>query len=141
MTARICSHKKENTMSIETDLKRIADALEMIAGKAYPLNTETGQPTAAPDVNVGRPELTAHPGTDAPKPPKAAKKTAVAAQIAPGTTAPTMDDLMDVLRELVTSKGVPAAREVLQKFGAGKISEVKAENYQVVFDALKTAKG
>lgn len=115
---------------IEQDLKRIADALEVIA-KSLP-----GQPAevvAAPDPTTKKPR--------APKPAPAAAATTedpFAPPAAPAVSAKTADDVLDKLREVVQAKGTPAGKEVLAKFNATKVSEVKPEDFDKIYAHMET---
>lgn len=117
---------------IEQDLKRIADALEVIA-KSLP-----GQPAevvAAPDPTTKKPR--------APKPAPASAAAAydpfaAAAAGAPAVSAKTADDVLDKLREVVQAKGTPAGKEVLAKFNATKVSEVKPEDFDKIYAHMET---
>lgn len=44
-------------------------------------------------------------------------------------TKPSIDDCRATLQAVISSAGLPAAKEILAGFGAGKMSEVKPEDY------------
>lgn len=45
-------------------------------------------------------------------------------------------DVVARLREFVNSKGLPAAREILTKFGANRVADLSADKYAEVYAAL-----
>lgn len=103
-------------MSIENDIKRIADALERLlpmvtAGTAGSV-TEVDSPTPAP-----------------------AKKKKPDGVNAPATC--TKEQLADALRECVAKVGHVEAKAILAEYGAARLSEVKAEDIAKCCEALK----
>ena len=124
-------------MSIENDLNRIANALERIAatkmvetaittGAEARTTVDQALETLGTVVNtakkVGRPAKTEKP---APMPE---------APVAPVIT---KDDVTDALREFVRVKGQAPALAILQKSGAGRISEIKEDKYAELLADLK----
>lgn len=103
-------------------LNRIANALEVIV-----LNIDVEGKTEAPSIG-GAPAPAAEAPKPAPRP--RALKTAPAAEAAVTLT---VDDCIKALRDLVTAKGNPAgptkAKEILTKYGVGKVSELNPEQY------------
>lgn len=113
-------------MSLEQEVGRIATALERIATAAE------GNETPSPD-----------PAAEAPA-KKTAKKTtkkkeAPAAQ--PAGDQPTEDDLRAVFQEYVGKKGneegTAALKELITRYGAAKIGEVKPEDYAAIIEEVK----
>lgn len=125
-------------MSIEQNLERIANALESIASS---INQAGNTGVSSTTVAVETPKkpapvkktVTVPVGMGAPsdETPGAGK---------PGKPVPTLDDLTDALRDVVTVKGAPVAKAILAKYGADRISAVKPEHYQQVFDEFTKAK-
>lgn len=111
-------------MSIEATLTRIADALEIIAGKA-------GNPPAAK----------AEPKSD-PKPAKAAKPTP-AAVAEPTVAAVSKEDVGNAVVGLIQANQREAAVKLLASYGAKAVSEVKEADYAALLakanDILATA--
>lgn len=110
-------------------LNRIANALEVIV-----LNIDVEGKTEAPSIG-GAPAPAVDPmpsridnPKSAPAKPRAAKTTAVGAAVTL-----TVDDCIASLRALVIAKGNPAgptkAKEILTKYGVGKVSELNPEQY------------
>jgi len=151
--------KKENTMSIEQNLERIATALEIIAIAARATATDklvnagtTDElklaltPTPKGPAALEKPTPTVAT-TTAPAPAKetrtgkASAKAGNASVEIGGETAPTVDNVMDSLRELVQVKGAPVAKGVLAEFGATKISDIAVQDYAAVDKRLKAEKG
>lgn len=139
-------------MSIETDLKRIADALETIAS-----HVTSGKVTAAPaaaaevvddplattsDKKRGRPvkdktEPTAN-GTGAATP---------AAEAKPAGEKVTEQVLREELRQFIVrheakgkNKGMEAAADLLKKYGAKTVSTIKPEDYAAIVDFCRKDK-
>lgn len=114
---------KENDM-IEQDLKRIADALEAIAAHV----TQKENLIALPSQVLP---------TDDPAPKKKAPKTPPT----PASEAKVvdLDSVTDALREVVQKKTPAKAKEILNKYGAAKLSELKPENYAAIYGDLKAA--
>lgn len=127
-------------MSIEKDLGRIADALESLVEMAKNGTEAPAKPAKTEDIDLGlggaAPAADTKPARTA-KPKAAAGAAAPAA--APGETAPTKDDLVDQLRALVTAKGPEIAKKLLQKYGAGKISDLAETNYAAIYKEMKAA--
>lgn len=130
-------------MPIENELKRIADSLEKLA---YHFTNQANGPATdsmpSLDMNGFEPN-TSQPPVDAPK-SRTKKSTAITgvstpAVDLPGETVPTMEDLIDVLREVVGSKGPEVARPILKKYGAAKISEVATRDYIALRNDLKAS--
>lgn len=123
---------------IENTLERIANALEQIAA--------IGQfATKAPTGLVASPatEQIAEALAEAPK-PRARKAKAVEAEEAPAVLAPapaiiTPDAIAAELRLFVTKFGTQKAKDLLTRFGANRVSEIKPEDFVPVMDALKSA--
>lgn len=125
--------QKENDMSQEAQLERIANALETLI--------------AMQGGKVEKP-MTAVPSADplalAPEPPKAGK-TRKAVATAPEPQAPpalvagvakTAEDVLDALRVVVDKAGSDKAREILSKYGAKKVSEVREQDRAAVWTEL-----
>lgn len=134
------NQRKEHSMSIESDLKRIADALEAIASnQGATILSESI--TSTPGADKLRPVVS--PSQPEEKQGKVTRKKASAAvaaapvEDAPGETTPTKDDLVDELRALVHVKGAAVAKELLAEYGAGKVSDLKEEQYVEVLKAMK----
>lgn len=103
-------------MSIELELKRIADALETLVQE----KTQT---------------------IDLPTPPviEKAKKTGMkkARELAESQLPPVTKELLaDALRELVLKKSPVIAKATLEKFGATRLSEIKEADYTGCYEAL-----
>ena len=116
-------------MSIENDLKRIADALEIIAGKQ-------GNGFLAPTEEV----IPTENGTVIAPKAKAAKKVEskpVAAVAAVAAVAVTKEMVADVLREVVVSSNPSAGRTILTKYGVTRLSEIKEKDYEACHRDLK----
>ena len=130
--------RKEVTMSIEQNIATIADSLARIADALEALNAKAEGTVAAPTA----PAAPAAPAPAAPAPatrkPRATAPAAPAAA-APGETVPTLDDLKDNLRALVSAKGADEAKKILAKYGAGKVSDVKEKDYIAFSRDLKNA--
>ncbi len=111
-------------MSIEKSLERIADAIEKIADV-----------TVVPPSSGGPSEVVAKKTTKK----KAAKKDDPAAQ--PAGDQPTEDDLRAVFQEYVGKKGneegTAALKELITRYGASKIGEVKPEDYAAIIEEVK----
>ena len=144
-------------MSIENDLSKIATSLEEmseILGKIADHITNPPIQTvnvSAPVVEVAAAAAEVFAG---PTPPSAKKpgrpagaKSAPAPvqEVAPAeqAIAVTMDDVMDLMRELVRKlgpeKGPLAGKEMLAKYGADKIRTLDAKNYATIFAELQKA--
>lgn len=119
---------------IENTLERIANALERIAGLQQLPNGLVASPAT---------EL-AEALAEAPK-PRARKAKAVEAEEAPAAPAPTPavaitpDAIAAELRLFVTKFGTQKAKDLLTRFGANRVSEIKPEDFVPVLDALKSA--
>lgn len=123
-------------MPIETELKRIADTLERMEAR---MNGEKIVAPTPPAVEIGPAAGDAGAGKKRTTKEKAADVSTAGAPV-DGKTAPTLDDLTDALRELVQTKGAPTAKALLVKYGADRISLVKPESYQGIYDDMKAAK-
>lgn len=108
-------------MSIEVELKRIADCLESLVSR---FGGEV--PTPAPKKEKAPAKAAAAQVTSAP----AAELTGPKA---------TKDDVTDALREAVNKKGQAKAKEILAEFGASRISELKEEFYDECLKQLNKA--
>lgn len=129
---------------IEKTLERIANALESLAG----INGNGKVATAAPQETLG-PAIGA---LDVPTPAaKKEKKEKPAPAPAAGTptpaaetAAPTIQDVTAYLRKFVDKhgeKGTEKGKELLAKYKANRISEIKAEQYPAILKELKAAVG
>ena len=109
---------------IEQDIKRIADALEAIAA-----HVTQGA--------VNLPVTEAPPAVD----PTPKKKTTKAPAVQPETKNVdiTLDQVTDALREVVQKKTPAKAKEILNKYGAVKLSELKPDSYAAIYGDLKAA--
>lgn len=100
---------------MDNQLERIAVALEALVKNGGAIVTAPlAERVAKPAPVVG----------------KTAKPAAVAA------VAPKSDDLVEALRVAVTAKKSEGAREILTKYGAKKISEVKPADFAAVVSEL-----
>jgi hypothetical protein len=110
-------------MSIENDLKRIADAVEKLVESL----TADKRPATVVD-KMG----------DVVKPAKKAMKVeALTPTTPPQQASVSKDQLVDALRDVVLKKNPTVAKEVLHEFGAGRISEVKESDYAACYKALQ----
>lgn len=116
-------------MSIEQDLNRIANALEIIAGTKS-LTTVEVTPLDLRG-NVSESTAVEKKKTKKADKPEEAK--------APTKALVTKEQLADALRELVLSQTPVVAKEILSKFGATRLSEIKETDYSAVYEALKNA--
>ncbi len=120
---------------IENTLERIANALERIAG----LQQLPNGLVASPAVELE------YSNVEPPKPTRARKAKAVEAEEAPATPAAvqaetiTPDAIAAELRLFVTKFGTQKAKDLLTRFGANRVSEIKPEDFVPVMDALKSA--
>lgn len=115
---------------IENTLERIATALERLAGM-HGQQPEELPPPEAPVIEVK---------------PRARKAKTVEADEAPAVQAPTStqatitpDAIAAELRLFVTKFGTQKAKDLLTRFGANRVSEIKPEDFVPVIDALKSA--
>lgn len=125
-------------MSLESQIEDVSKNLGRIADALETLVAAGGNVTAAPKTTAAP---AVQPPLVSPKPPRA-RAAAPKAEVldAPGETIPTMDDLIDALRDLVNTKGAIIAKGLLAEYGAGKVSELKAEVYLSAYKAMKAAK-
>lgn len=146
--------KGKNKMSIENDLNRIANALEKLVD-AKQVNITTQPYSAAGDLiqaATAASSVFTDPATEAPAPAVAppAKKAgrpagpkSAPAEPATEAKAVTRDDVMDLMREYVRKlgqeKGPIAGKELLGKFGAGRISELDPKHFAAAFAELQKA--
>lgn len=142
-------------MSIERTLERIADALEKsaellekMANPQITINT-----MEARTINAGSPiadvaaAVFGDPTPAVAPPAKKAGRPAGPknAPVEPATEAKavTRDDVMDSMRELVRKmgpeKGPIAGKELLGKFGAGRISELDEQHFAAAYAELQKA--
>lgn len=102
-------------MTIENDLSRIADALELIAG------------------NYRGPIVSAAPSEVSAKKTKKAEKV----ESVGSTIKVTKETLADALHQVVLTKTPVVAKAILAKFNAARLSEIKEEDYAACFAALE----
>ena len=125
-------------MSIENELKRIADALERIT---------IGTPAPPPAVNTGAaPDLL--PATPAKKPGRPAKKAESASTVVPAATPAakpevTKQDITAVLQSFLKKFPGPAGADKARVFftnaGAKNITTLAPDKYKEVFLGLSEA--
>lgn len=141
-------------MSIENDLNRIANALEKLVDlKASPMlsvsqtpHVTIAEPVLAATEPFGGPAF-ADPAPAVAPPAKKAGRPAgpksAPAEPATEAKAVTRDDVMDLMREYVRKlgqeKGPIAGKELLGKFGAGRISELDPKHFAAAFAELQKA--
>ena len=121
-------------MSLEHEMKRIADALETIAGTA--IGSSKGVDSTPPPATAAPTAQKSKVGT-AGKTAKKSAKAAEGAEAAKGEAPTTKDDVMNVLRVVVKNKGAAEAKAVLAKFNADRISGVPEDQYQELYKQLK----
>ena len=118
-------------MSLEQEVGRIATALERIATAAE------GNETPSPDPASGGPSEVVPAKKTTKK--KTAKKTSTPA--ASAADQPTEDDLRAIFQEYVGKKGneegTAALKELITRYGAAKIGEVKPEDYAAIIEEVK----
>lgn len=155
-------------MSIEDNIKRIADSLERIETKlgapvvvnrtagadlihaaAAKTSAQMSASVAAAQAdpsddpfNTGEDSLPAPTSAPTPAPAKRGRPAATPAQ-KPAPAAVTITDVSDLVRELIgkkdPSKGKLKALEILNSFGAGRVSELSADKYAACQAELKKA--
>jgi hypothetical protein len=108
---------------LENELKRIADALEKIANIG-----SIGSVTIASELVTAKKE----------KAKKAELTPAQAIAAGPAQTV-TKEALADALRELVLKKTPVVAKEILTKYGAARLSEIKEADYAACYADLQKA--
>lgn len=135
-------------MSIENDLKRLADSVEkLVVYLMKPINVEcvTGVPETRVTTTAGAAQLASVASVaetePAPAPVKRGRPAKSAAEPVQETTAVvTKDDVTNTLREYVRVNGKPGeqkAKEMLLEFGAGRISEIDPKHYAELDAKLK----
>lgn len=120
-------------MSIENNLKRIADALETIAANMgtanFPAEPKQEVPTSP------APEAPAQPAAQAPVPPAPPVTPPAPATQAPAMTAEELNAaIVEVFQRTNNRDGIMA---ILQKFGANGVSELAAEHYNAVLTEVQ----
>ena len=122
-------------MSLEKNIERIADALELIAeGAVNGAVPEGGALTEGETSASGRPKATRK------KAAKKAVKKAVKKDDEP--TGPTREDVSEALMEFCKNgPGKTAAMEILEEFKAGSISTLDVKTYEAFIDRLTEVSG
>jgi hypothetical protein len=115
-------------MSIEQTLERIATALEIIAGSKNNVTVTMASPTTT---TVEALVL----NTTATPPAKKAKKTEKPEEV----KAVTKEMLAESLHQVVLTKTPVKAKEILAKFNAVQLSEIKEEDYAECHATLEAA--
>lgn len=110
-------------MSIEKNLERIADALEILAGSVPPAAAPA--PAKAKKDKSPAKEETSEPEAAAPAPAKESGE------------APTKDVVRDALKALGKRLDSQTARQVLADAGANTLTDLPEEQYQAVLDAIE----
>ena len=131
-------------MSLEKNIERIADALELIAEGAVNGSMEGGVLTEGGTSASDRPKATRKEGKKTPEEKKAAAAAKRAAKKAEKDEpkGPTREDVSDALMEFCKNgPGKTAAKEILEEFKAGSISTLDVKTYEAFIARLNEVSG
>jgi hypothetical protein len=147
-------------MSIETDLKRIADALDIIAAHVTANTTMPAKDAVDGDTGGDVDPLEVTSKKKVGRPARSLSSTANGAEAVP-TAAPAVDPvepaapqekiseqmLREELRQYIMrhetkgkGKGMEAAANILKKYDAKTVSTIKPENYKAIVDFCREDK-
>lgn len=124
-------------MSIENDLNRIANALESLAGRQFPLGSSDNQTVVEAETPAPAPRKPGRPSKDAAP---AATPAAIFAPEATGVPV-TLDMLKEALRKVVKKEtaGPAAAKAILTKFGVQAVTAIEPARYAELHKAFTDA--
>lgn len=123
-------------MAIEQDIKRIADSLETLVNM-YKAATPEAKDVV---VTVKQEEIVVAPPKPVSdkKPAKTSKRAEVAESLEVVVdTPPTLDDLTDALRSAIGTSGPQKVKELIEKYNASKLSQIKESDYSALLKDLK----